>query len=284
MLPKVEFELLSLEAEAQEFYRFIFSSNKFSHFDERIYRQYPELKARLANVNDKNESFAVIKDFLAEYRQAHHDMIQESVARLTAIWNPVNDRAFKALADIMEKSWPAEHPVIKGHISLNPICPRNIDRFDFGIYFRSRPESVKGITIHESFHFLYFQKLRELYPHLDRHTFEMPNLEWHLSEIIVPIAMNNSVLQDIAGELSYPKEIHAANRIKGKPVHDYFTNLFVQCQSKKLSFLETLAVLRKEAYAHEKAIVSFKPHAKVPIRLNPWKRMRKQTIFRRPKK
>ena len=43
--------------------------------------------------------------------------------------------------------------------------------------------------------FLYFEKWKSLYPKMDRRKFDTPYIEWHLSEIVAPIILNDKRIQ-----------------------------------------------------------------------------------------
>ena len=97
---------------------------------------------------------------------------------------------------------------------------------------------------HECCHFLYFEKWKSLYPKMDRRKFDTPYIEWHLSEIVAPIILNDKRIQRLLKKRArfYPE--HARLKIAGQTVQKYFTALYEKNVKKK----KGIEVFLKEAY------------------------------------
>ena len=55
--------------------------------------------------------------------------------------------------------------------------------------------------------------------------FESPYIEWHLSEILAPVILNDKRLKEIIGEKSYGYEEHEKIKIEDKTVPKFFEDL-----------------------------------------------------------
>lgn len=130
-------------------------------------------------------------------------------------------------------------------ISINPVCPRFLDNWSFSMFYNyKKMDKAMEVIMHECCHFLYFDKWKKLYPKMDRKKFDAPYVEWHLSEIIAPIILNDKRMQKLLKQKTdfYPK--HEALRIKDRSAPKYFTALYEKSIKKR----KGIEVFLKEAY------------------------------------
>lgn len=80
--------------------------------------------------------------------------------------------------------------------------------------------------MHKSCHFLYFEKWKKLYPKMDNEKFETPYIEWHLSEIITPIVLNDQRIRKLLKQEANFYEEYKRIKINNKTVPAYFTDLY----------------------------------------------------------
>jgi len=106
--------------------------------------------------------------------------------------------------------------------------------------------------LHESCHFLYFEKWKQIFPKHWKKTFEAPCIEWHLSEIIAPILLNNLRMQKILKKkVEFYKE-HERIKIKKVSAPQYFSGLYEECRSNQRSFADFIRQSYAEIKKHEK--------------------------------
>ena len=82
------------------------------------------------------------------------------------------------------------------------------------------------VIMHETCHFLYFEKWKKLYPKMDSRKFESPHIEWHLSEIIAPIVLNDSRVQRLLKQKAAFYTEYKRIKIDDKTAPRYFTDLY----------------------------------------------------------
>lgn len=80
--------------------------------------------------------------------------------------------------------------------------------------------------MHEICHFLYFKKWLEIFPRISKKTFEHPYLEWHLSEILAPIILNDNRIQKLLKQKAVFYAEHKKIKIDEKTAPAYFTDLY----------------------------------------------------------
>lgn len=111
--------------------------------------------------------------------------------------------------------------------SLNPICPRFLDSWSFSIFYDYKRISYAiEVIMHESCHFLYFEKWKKLYPKMNSKNFEHPHIEWHLSEIIAPIILNDPRIQRLLGKKADFYEEYQNIKIGKQNVPAFFEKLY----------------------------------------------------------
>ncbi|MGE5297601.1 MAG: hypothetical protein ACM3KM_00360 [Acidobacteriaceae bacterium] len=107
------------------------------------------------------------------------------------------------------------------------------------------------IIMHETCHFLYFKKWGELYPKISKKKYEYPYVEWHLSELVAPIILNDHRVQKILkGKTEFYPE-HKRIKINGKSAPKYFTDLYNKF-SKENDFEGFVRESYKEINKHKK--------------------------------
>ncbi len=84
------------------------------------------------------------------------------------------------------------------------------------------------VIMHESCHFLYFEKWKEIYPKTNNKKFEYPHIEWHLSEIIAPIILNDQRIKKLLKQKAVFYNEHEKIKIDNKTVPKYFTEIYNQ--------------------------------------------------------
>ena len=153
------------------------------------------------------------------------DEITKSQDRLQKSWDEINDMVMERLAEIVQIQWPDRNA--RGFMTINRICPRNLEAWSFYVSYFQDIEAQKGIVLHELTHFLYFEKWKHVFPNYSESEFEKPNLIWELSEILVePIDKDKELMKLV------PKTAKAYNRyysikINGKEsVIDHFAKLY----------------------------------------------------------
>jgi len=150
------------------------------------------------------------------------------------------------LQEIIGTKWPQNRQKIKAMISINPICPRFLDDWSFSMFYNYKKlTDAREVIMHECCHFLYFKKWKELYPEINEKKYESPYIEWHLSEIVAPIILNDKRVQKYLKQKAVFYEEHSKIKIGNKSTPKYFTEIYNQNINKETGF----EIFLKEAYA-----------------------------------
>ena len=106
-------------------------------------------------------------------------------------WDEINDEVMIQLSEILNIKWPEDCKVIDAMMGKTYNSPRYIKERAFTTDIDFQIEGIKNMAIHESCHFLYFEKWKELNPNWTEADFEFPSLSWYLSEAIIDPLLNN---------------------------------------------------------------------------------------------
>ncbi len=193
--PKVTFEIANIKDYLSFLEKVV---NPQYHFHESIKRAYPELIESLKSSKNKSQT---IWDFFQEKEKERSKDLALAKGRYTRAWKEVNENFLKLIQERIQTSWSPEFSEFKARITLNPICPRYLKYQTFDLYWKMNEEQVKIVILHELSHFLFFKKIKEIFPEVNEQEFEHPHLIWKLSEIAPGILFSKEV-----SELNLPKE------------------------------------------------------------------------------
>ena len=210
--------------DANWIYGFLFKNG--TGWGKYIVNRHPEIK-QVYSLKTETQQIEFLKRYTTAYRKEHRKLITKNKAAYQEYWKRVEKDFFIALAEIMHIDWPRKRKVIWGMISINPICPRFLNEWSFSIFCDYKKVSrVREVTMHESCHFLYFEKWKQLYPAMNPRRFDSPYIEWHLSELLAPVILNDRRIQKLLKRKAafYPE--HERIKIAGKPAPRYFTDLY----------------------------------------------------------
>ena len=215
-IPKVKFKV----AKPREIIPLInyFVNPKKSDWDwsNQIFNKYPELKKKLSKVKDKERRKKITKVFFEKQQKKELKTLNNVREKFQKAWDEINDEVMIALSEIVGQKWPKNAEKITARISLNPICLRYIKSRTFDIYYKSSIDTLKAISIHEIFHFIYFEKWKKLFPKTPEKKFNFPYLVWALSEMVPPIVLSNEKIQKIHEHKSHPYQEHVKMEVDGK--------------------------------------------------------------------
>lgn len=238
---KVIFVSIPLRLEMTWIYGFLFYNTW--GWEKRILNKHPKLKA-IYSYKTKKERELFLKSYIMSFRKEKSNEISRQVRTYKKEWQRVEKKYFAILAEILETSWPKKRKKSLALISINPICPRFIDDWSFSIFYDQDLKTMLETVMHETCHFLYFKKWKEVFLNAKDKTFESPYLEWHLSEILAPVILQDPRIQKLLHKK--PRFYNEHNRIKigNKSVPTFFTDLYNSHLKQNTDFANFL----KEAY------------------------------------
>lgn len=239
-VPKVKFRLADTNFETFMLYYFCFGYNS-----KYVFRRHPKLKAALKYAKGKKKRTNIIRKYVKKIWNDKIDELENHRKIFQKEWNKINNKYMSALSEILEIEWPSNRRSITALISINSICPRILKTWTFSVWgFESDKRQMYEVVAHEVLHFLYFKKWKEVFPHSKERTFDTPYLEWHLSEILAPVILNNPKIQRIIKKkpLEYPE--HRKIMIGRNSVTKHFQLIY----NKSLKYHEPFSKFLKTSY------------------------------------
>lgn len=233
-LPKVKFTDIPLSKEIDWIHGFLFQ-NKWG-WGKYIIKKHPKIK-KVFSFKTEIEQVKFLKKYIIEFKKENQELIRKNKIKYQKGWEKVEKEYFKKLSEITEIDWPENKKIIKAMISINPICPRFLNDWSFSIFYNYKKISnAMEVIMHESCHFLYFEKWKKIYPRTNIKKFEYPYLEWHLSELIAPIILNDVRIQKLLKQKAVFYDEHNKLKIEGKNAPQYFTDLYNKHNKEKTNF------------------------------------------------
>jgi len=188
--PKVVFEVGKVKDYIDVLEYFILRDGLFVEvFDEK----YPDLMKSLKGIKDKE---GYIKKYFEKQEEKFLPVMPKVKKDFEELWD-CNDKIMKALEEINEIKWSNKPSKFKARITLNPISPRHLKGRSFDVFFGLPDSLLKTLVLHEISHFIFFEKIKKIYPDIDTQEFEAPYLMWKLSEIIPWIVLKDKRITDI---------------------------------------------------------------------------------------
>ncbi len=223
-LPKVKFIDIPLSREIDWMHGFLFQ-NEWG-WGRYIIKKHPKIK-KVLSFKTEAEQVKFLKEYIIRFRKENRKLIENNKAEYQRRWKRVERDFFILLSEIMRINWPKNRKTITAMVSINPICPRFLKDWSFSIFYdyKKIPHALE-VIMHESCHFLYFEKWKKMYPKMSLKRLESPYLEWHLSEIIVPIILNDGRVQKLLKQKAVFYAEHKRIKIGVKTAPRYFTDLY----------------------------------------------------------
>jgi len=255
--PEVKFELPSIDDETTMIFHFCYEKSRGGlDWSEAVYKHHPKLKEMLLGVKDKEEFYKICHDYTDNFIRENKEILEKTRDHYQKVWEETEDLFFNNLSKDFETDFPEEINKIIAKVSINPICPRNIDSWSFHVYYKFHSIRVKTTCIHEIIHFLYFKKWSEIFSDYDDKKFNGPNSEWKLSEILVhSIINNNKMIQGIINnEYSDVYKEWQSIKINDRKLVDYFGDIYREHEDGKISFEDFLKKSWSEYQKHRNII------------------------------
>ena len=223
-MPKVKFTHISLSREVDWIHGFLFQ-NEWG-WGKYIIKKYPKIK-KVFSFETEGEQVKFLRNYTIQFKKDNQKLIEKNKIKYQKEWQKIEEDFLIILSEIMQINWPQNRKTIKAMISINPICPRFLNDWSFSIFYNYKKIShAMEVIMHESCHFLYFEKWKKLYPKVNNKKFESPYIEWHLSELVATIILNDQRIKKILKQKAIFYEEHKKIKINNKTAPEYFTELY----------------------------------------------------------
>jgi len=212
MIPKVNIIIGELSDYIDILESFLLHDNMFR---KRALSEYPKLKDILKNSNNKQKD---LKIFFNQFEKENKDKLIKRAEKIKKLWFPLNDKIMRSFEEINEIKWTKKHEGFIARITLNPVCPRYLENNTFDVFYKSNDTEILDTFLHEISHFIFFEKIKEVYPKIDPKEFEFPHLVWKMSEMIPGIILQDKKIQNIFEN----KKLSVYDNIKKIKIEDKF--------------------------------------------------------------
>jgi hypothetical protein len=170
---KVKFKSPTIQAEANIIFNFSYSEKPQTwDWNEIVYGQHPKLKEMIEGVTDKKEFKDRCYQYAEGYINENKKLIVQARENFQKSWEKVEQAFFANVTKDFETSYPEKVREIKANVSINPICPRYLDKWSFNLFYNFPDVRMKSVCIHEIIHFFYLKKWLEVFPNYDKRKFD----------------------------------------------------------------------------------------------------------------
>lgn len=253
-IPQVVFSDIPVNQEVDYLHGFIF--NNSWGWGRYIFRKHPKLRGVL-KLKGERQRVSFLREYVLNYRSDNRVQIEMKAARFKSQWKKIEKKYFFLLSEIMETEWPPRRKKMKAQISINSICPRFLGTWSFTLFFNYRKTAHAMETImHESCHFLWFKKWKEVFPDADKKTYEMPHIEWHLSEIMAPIILNDGRIQKLLRQKAAFYDEHQIVKIGGKTAPNHYAAMYARAKKEGVPFSDFMRSVYADIQKNKSAFIA----------------------------
>lgn len=195
-LPKIIFRKMTLDENIDLVKWAYFEDNGSCDIHEFVLEYFPDLRD-LTDNTPKEKVYQKIEEVVTKDYETYSKRIEEEVKRYNAIWKDMNDPYFIKISAYLNIEWPDEINQIDARVGLTPTCPRYLDEHAFALPTNMSEESIIRVSAHESLHFLWMEKFKQLYPNTRRREFDSPYYPWQYSEMVTDPILNSNEINNI---------------------------------------------------------------------------------------
>lgn len=195
-VPKIVFKEMTLQENIDIIKWAYFENSGVLNVHDFTIKYFPQL-ANLDSNMSKDEIYKIIDEVVTNDYNKNKDKIVTEIERYNNLWEQYNDKYFRALSIYLNIKWPNDLKEITATIGFVPVFPRNLDDFSFSIGPEVNDLDLLNICAHETLHFLWFEKWKQIHPETSRHEFDSPYIVWQYSEMVTDPIINNKPFSEI---------------------------------------------------------------------------------------
>lgn len=194
-LPKIIFKEMTLQENIDVIKWAYFENNGALSVHDFTIKYFPQL-AGLDSSLSRNEIYEVIEKVVTDDYNKYRNRIASETERYNTLWKQYNDTYFETLSLYLNIKWPSVQ-VINATVGLIPVFPRYLDDFSFSIGTGVDDSKLLEVCAHETLHFLWFEKWKQIHPETPRREYDSPYLVWQYSEMVTDPILNNKPFSTI---------------------------------------------------------------------------------------
>ena len=213
MIPKIKFREMTLQENIDIIKWAYYEKNKTLSVHDYTIKYFPELANLYHNLSKKEEYKKIEKIVTNKYKQCYKE-IKNNTKRYNSLWKEYNDKYFSMLSTYFNIEWP-NITIIEATVGLIPVFPRYLDQFSFSIGIVEDWKLIETAA-HETLHFMWFEKWKQLHPETPRKEYDSPYLIWQYSEMVTDPILNNKPFSEIFGNVFTERSYDNFYKLKDK--------------------------------------------------------------------
>lgn len=194
-LPKIIFRKMTLEENIEIIKWSYFEDNGLLSVHDYTIECFPEL-ANIDKKLSKDEIYKIIEKVVKKDYLKNESKIEIEVKRYNELWEKYNDIYFENLSRYLNIEWIYEN-IIDASVGIIPVFPRYLDNNSFSIGINVSESKLIEVSAHETLHFWWFIKWKQLYPQIQRREYNSPYLSWQYSEMVTDPILNDKPFNKI---------------------------------------------------------------------------------------
>lgn len=172
-VPKLEFKKMTLKENIDTIKWAYYEDTGVLSVHDFTIQYFPKL-ANLDKNLPKEEVYKIIECVVKEDYEKYERRMEQEVIRYNGLWKKYNDIYFQELSNYLRVNWPDNLKMIEGKVGLIPVFPRYLDSFDFSISTGAEDDKLIEVCAHETLHFLWFEKWKNIHPETPRREYDSP--------------------------------------------------------------------------------------------------------------
>ena len=189
-VPKITFKEMTLKENIDIIKWAYFEDNDTLNIHSFTIEYFPQLVNLNSNMS-KDDIYKRIEEVVTDEFNKYKDKIKSETERYNKLWDKYNDSYFKMLSSYLNIEWPNKLKKINAKVGLIPVFPRCLDDFSFSVCTDLEDYKIIGICAHETLHFLWFEKWKQIHPETPKYEYDYPYLVWQYSEMVTDPILNN---------------------------------------------------------------------------------------------
>ena len=185
-----------------EFILFLQQDNKPDWWAKRLFDAYPSLDYEYARKLPESDRLDYIQNEIKKLAIVCSDDIKNSIKMFRENWKPVGEKLNGVYSSVFGFDCTEILNDMVGFVGLDPVCPRNVQKHTFDVFYRFSPAYAVSTALHEITHFVWFYFWQK---HFNDNPaeYDSPKLKWVLSEIVVETIIRNSEINDLVEQPEY---------------------------------------------------------------------------------
>ena len=195
MIPIIKFREMTLQENIDTIKWAFYEKNGSLSVHDFTVNYFPELSI-FDDDTPQEVVYKKIEEVVTKEYNEYLERIKIETKRYNDIWKKYNDEYFSMLSAYFEIEWP-NIDVIEGTVGLIPVFPRYLDEFSFSISTGVEDWKLVETSAHETLHFMWFEKWKQIHPETPRREYDSPYITWKYSEMVTDPILNNKPFSEL---------------------------------------------------------------------------------------